>query len=117
VGSLLAILGMIITFKALVAETHDGDRTGRWAWKPLAYILGSNFAFGIFLCGLPSIKLPGMGMIAGVYALTILASLAAGQFKLRRVLILATILAVGGYLTFVALLKLQFPVWPAFLVN
>ena len=29
----------------------------------------------------------------------------------------ATILAIGCYVAFVYLLKLQFPVWPAFLTN
>ena len=38
-------------------------------------------------------------------------------FKLRDVLLLATGLAVGSYLAFIVLLKLQFPVWPAFLAG
>jgi hypothetical protein len=31
------------------------------------------------------------------------------------VLILATILAIGSYLAFIMLLKLQIPVWPTFI--
>lgn len=116
-GILMAILGGIITFNALVIETEEGDKIGKWAWRPIRYILGANLAFGILLGGLPSIKLPAMGMIAGIYALTLIASLAGEKFNLKSVLILATILSVGSYLAFIVLLKLQFPVWPTFITG
>jgi hypothetical protein len=114
-GVLLAILGCVIIFKALTVATPTGDKVGKWAWKPLAYILGANLAFGVLLGGLPSIKLPAMGMIAAIYALTIIASFAERKVKMKEVLILATILAVGSYLAFIVLLKLQIPVWPTFI--
>jgi Tripartite tricarboxylate transporter TctB family len=114
-GVLMAILGSVIIFKALTVATADGEKLGAWAWKPLGYILGANLAFGILLGGLPSVKLPAMGLIAGIYALTIIASKAGDTFKLKEVLILATILALGSYLAFIVLLKLQIPVWPTFL--
>jgi hypothetical protein len=116
-GIMMAILGLAITLMALGLETEGGDKIGRWAWKPLVYILGANFVFGVLLAGLPSIKLPAMGMIVGIYVLTIVASLADVHFNLRSVLILATILAVISYLAFVLLLKLQFLVWPAFITG
>ena len=34
-GVLLAIIGSVITFKAVTVETQDGDKIGKWAWKPL----------------------------------------------------------------------------------
>jgi Tripartite tricarboxylate transporter TctB family len=114
-GIILAILGSVITFKALTVATPDGEKVGKWAWKPLAYVLGANLAFGVLLGGLPSIKLPAMGMIAAIYALTIIASYAGDRVKMKEVLILATILAVGSYLAFIMLLKLQIPVWPTFI--
>ncbi len=116
-GVVLAGLGAIETIKALVVGKPGGDLIGKWAWRPICYILGANLAFGILLGGLPSIKLPAMGMIAAIYALTIIASLAGEKFRLREVLILATILAVGSYLAFIMLLKLQFQVWPAFITG
>ena len=116
-GILLGIMGGIIMFKALVVETENGDKIGRWAWRPIAYVLGANLIFGILLGGLPSIRLPSMGLIAAIYALTIIASMAGEKFKLRDVLILATILAVGSYLAFIVLLKLQMPVWPTFIAG
>jgi Tripartite tricarboxylate transporter TctB family len=114
-GVILAIIGSVIIFKALTVATPTGDKVGAWAWKPMACILGANLIFGILLGGLPSIKLPSMGMIVGIYALTVTASLASNTFKIKEVLILATFLAALSYAAFVLLLKLQFPVWPAFI--
>lgn len=116
-GIVLAILGGIIMFKALVVETEDGDKIGAFAWKPLLYIISANLLFGVMLGGLPKIGLPPMGLIAGIFALTIVASLAGEKFKLKEVLVLSTILSVGSYLAFVMLLKLQFPVWPTFIAG
>ena len=116
-GILLAVLGGVITFKALVVETEDGDKVGRWAWKPLFFIIAANLLFGLMLGGLPSIKFPAFGLIAGIYALTFVASLAGEEFKPKEVVVLATALAVLSYLAFIVLLKLQFPVWPAFITG
>jgi hypothetical protein len=113
-GVLLAVLGSVITFKSLVVETAGGDKIGSWAWKPLVFIILANLAFGVFLAGLPSIKLPAMGMIVGIYVLTFIASMAEPGWKVKNTFILSTILAIGSYIAFVVILKLQFPVWPAF---
>ena len=116
-GILMAILGGVITFKALVVETEDGDKVGRWALKPLFFIISANLLFGLMLGGLPSIKFPAFGLIVGIYVLTFVASLAGEEFKFKEVAVLATILAVMSYLAFIVLLKLQFPVWPAFITG
>lgn len=116
-GVILAILGAVVMFKALVVETEDGDKIGAFAWKPLFYIIASNVLFGILLGGLPSVGLPAMGLIAAIFGLTIVASLAGETFNLKEVLILSVILSVGSYLAFIVLLKLQFPVWPTFITG
>jgi hypothetical protein len=116
-GVLLAVLGGIEIIKALVVESKTGDKIGKWAWRPICYVLGANIAFGILLGGLPSIKVPAMGMILGIYALVIIASMAGERFKLKDVLVLATVLAIGSYLAFIVLLKLQIPVWPTFITG
>ncbi len=116
-GVLLSVLGMAIMFKALTVQTANGDKIGAWAWKPLGFIIAANLLFGVLLGGLPSIKVPAMGMVAGIYGLTIVASLAGDRFKLKEVLILATILSIGSYMAFIVLLKLQFPVWPTFITG
>ena len=116
-GFLLAVMGSVGAVAALVSSKAEVDRVGRWAWKPLACVLGANLAFGVALGGLPSIGVPSLGLIAGIYILVLVSSLAAETYKVSHVLTLATILAVGSYLAFVALLKLQIPVWPSFIVG
>ena len=113
-GILLAILGLAVMFQSMVVETADGDPIGKWAWKPLFFVIGANLAFGVLLGGLPSIGVPAMGMIIAIYALTIISSLAGEHFNLKDVLILATILAAGSYVAFIWALKLQIQVWPTF---
>jgi hypothetical protein len=114
-GLLLTALGAFILFEALVVETEDGDPIGKWAWRPLAFIIGANLLFGVLLGGLPSIGVPAMGRIIAIYGLTIVAALASDEFNLKEVLILATVLSIGSYLAFIVLLKLQFQVWPTFI--
>lgn len=116
-GILLAVIGIVITFKAATVETQDGDKIGAWAWKPLFFILAANFVFGILLGGLPSIGVPAMGLIVAIYALTYISSLAGNEFNAKAVFILATVLAAGSYVAFVWALKLQFPVWPSFITG
>jgi Tripartite tricarboxylate transporter TctB family len=114
-GILLAVLGSVITFKALVVETIDGEKVGSFAWKPLTFIILSNLVFGACIGGLPSVGLPPMGLILGIVALTFISALAGEEFNFKEVTILSVILALMSYLAFVVLLKLQFPVWPAFI--
>ena len=116
-GSILAVIGGIIIFKSLVVETPTGDRVGSWAWKPLSFIIAGNLLFGVLLGGLPSIKFPAMGLIVAIYGTTLVVSMAGDKFKLKEVLILATVLSVLSYLAFIVLLKLQFPVWPSFIAG
>jgi hypothetical protein len=116
-GVLMAIIGAVITFKALVVKTADGDKIGAFAWRPLVYIIAANLVFGILLAGLPSIGLPAFGLIVGIYALVIIASMAEPDWQFKPTLVLATVLAVGSYLIFIKGLSLTFPVWPAFITG
>lgn len=114
-GVLLTTIGVFVTFQALVVETEDGEKIGSAAWKPLLFIIGANVVFGVLLAGLPKFGIPAMGLIVAIFALTFIAALAGDEFKTREVAILATVLAIGSYLAFIVLLKLQFPVWPSFI--
>ena len=116
-GILLSILGLVVIFGSLTVETVDGEPVGAIAWKPLIFIIAANLAFGVLLGGLPSIGLPAMGLIIAIYALTVIASAAGSEFSLKSSLVLATVLAVGSYLTFIVGLKLQFQVWPTFITG
>ena len=116
-GILLAIIGAVMAFKATVVETVGGDKIGKWAWKPLVFILLANFTFGVLLGGLPSIGVPAMGLIIAIYALTIIAGMAGDQFSLKSSILLATALAIGSYVAFIWALKLQIQVWPTIITG
>ena len=113
--ALLAALGAVIAFTALVIETADGEPVGRWAWRPLFFVTLANVLFGVLLGGAPWLGLPPMGLIAAVYALVLVASLASRESRLKESLALATVLALGCWGAFVVGLKLPFQVWPAFI--
>jgi hypothetical protein len=118
-GTLLAVMGAGVAAIGVAAKPEEDDdgRIGSWAWKPLIFVIGANLIFGLLLGGLPSVGVPAMGLIAAIYGLTIIASLAGDQFRMRDVLLLATALAIGSYIAFVVLLKLQFQVWPTFITG
>lgn len=116
-GILLAILGAFTVFYSLVEHTEDGDKVGKFVWRPIVYVLGANVAFGILLAGLPSLGVPAMGLIVAIFALVIIASKAGDVFDLKEVLLLAAVLSAGSYLAFIMLLKLQMPVWPTFITG
>ncbi|HET7837997.1 MAG TPA: tripartite tricarboxylate transporter TctB family protein [Variovorax sp.] len=116
-GILMAVIGLVIMFTGLTVETEDGEKIGKWAWKQVVYILGANLAFGVLLGGLPSVGVPAMGMIIAIYALVLISSLAGSEFNLPKVLVLATVLAVGSYVAFIWALKLQIQVWPTFITG
>ena len=114
-GVLLAALGVLIAVRSFSSGPEDGDPVGRFAWRPLIFIISANLAFGACLGGLPSIGLPPLGLIVGIVILTFVASLASDEFNAKETLILSIVLCVFSYGAFIKLLNLQFPVWPAFL--
>jgi len=118
-GLMLALLGVAIVLRALAwrapPDAADPGKVGAWAVKPLFFIIAANLLFGLLLGGLPRFGLPAMGLVLAIYGLTVVAGMAGERFSLKESLLLATVLALGSYLAFVLLLKLQFVVWPAFL--
>lgn len=116
-GSLLAIGGLIVLLGSFTAKRSDGGLIGTIAWKPLLLIVGANLVFGILLGGVQTLGIPAMGLIAAIFAVVIISSMAGDRFVFRGALILACILAVGSYLTFVVSLSLQFQVWPSFITG
>ena len=116
-GVVMALIGLGIMFTGLSVETESGDKIGKWAWKQIVFIIGANLAFGVLLGGLPSIGVPAMGMIIAIYALVIIGSLAGNEFNFKKVLVLATVLAIGSYIAFIWALKLQIQVWPTFITG
>jgi hypothetical protein len=114
-GVILAVLGFIIMLTGVAGK--EGPKMGKVSLRPMVCIIGANVLFGVLLGGLPKLGLPPMGLIAGIYGLTIVASLAQGKFRPKEVLVLASILALLSYGAFVKLLNLQFQIWPAFITG
>lgn len=116
-GVILALIGLVIAFKATVSGPSDGDPIGKWAWKQVFFVLAANFAFGILLVGVPALGIPGFGLMVAIIALVLIASIAGYTFNLKEVIVLALVLAAGSYVVFVWALSLQFPVWPTFITG
>ncbi len=116
-GTILAAIGVLIMVTALRKGPADGDKVGSWAWRPLFFVLGANVLFGALLAGVPALGIPSFGLIVATYVLVPFAALGGDEFKLKEILIAATVLALGSYLAFVKLLNLQFPVWPSFITG
>lgn len=116
-GILLVVLGGAIFISQLVAKTTNVGEIGRLAWKPLCFIIAANLVFGAAMGGLPTIGLPPLGLIVGIYLLTFLAALSAEGFKPKEAAILATVLAIICYIVFIVALSQQITVWPTFIAQ
>ena len=116
-GVLMALVGVAVILKTVTRQPVEVEKIGKWAWRPLFYVIAANVVFGILLAGLRGIELPAFGLMIAIYALTFIASMAQPDWQFKRTFFLATALAIGSYLTFVVALKLQFPVWPEFITG
>ena len=106
-GILLAILGGLVLFSALTIETDDGDPVGKFAWKPLGFIVGTVVIFGW--------ALPHLGMFIALPILVIIAALAGDEFHWGEAILNAAILTAGSWVIFIWGLKLTIPLYPSFL--
>ena len=113
-GVLLALLGSALMVRAMLRRPAPAEPGERMAYKPLVFVISANLVFGLALGGVPALGVPPLGLIVGVYLLTFAASFGAEGRHLKETSLLATALAALSYVAFVVLLKLQFPVWPAF---
>ena len=115
VGALTVIVGAILILRSALDRSRSPAPAteGPWALRPLAFIVAANLGFGVMVAGLPQLELPPMGLVAGVYVLTVLASFAEPGSKVSVTLALATVLCVIA-LGITALLSLNIPIWPQF---
>lgn len=105
-GFLLAILGAAVLFKAITADTADGEPIGSVAWRPLALIVLGVVVFGL--------ALPKLGMVIALPLLVLIASYAGDEFHLGEVALNSVILTIGSWVIFIWGLNLTIPLWPAF---
>jgi len=104
---LLALLGLVVLFKALTIESEGGDKIGAFAWRPLIVIVVAIVVFGAML--------EPIGLALTIPVLVAIASLAGDEFPWKGVLANAIVLTIGSWLIFVWGLKLTIPVWPWFI--
>ena len=108
-GLLMAILGAVVLFKALVVETEDGDPIGAWAFRPLLILMASVGLFGY--------TLPLLGMAVALPIMIVMCSLAGDEFHWKDALISVIVLTVGSWFIFIYGLKLVIPLWPKFITG
>jgi len=106
-GIIMAALGAVILFKALVIEVEGGDRIGGIAWKPLAIVVGSVALFGVLL--------PWLGMFIALPLLVLTTALAGDEFHWGEAIANATVLTAGSWVIFIWGLNLTIPLWPSFI--
>jgi hypothetical protein len=105
-GGLMAFLGLMVllpSFKGPKVEVAKID------FRMILLIL---LAVAVF-----AFVLPKLGMIAAVFLLILIASMASHEFSLKTTLISAVVLLAFSWLVFVKGLELQFPFLPPFLTN
>jgi hypothetical protein len=100
-GLIMAALGVAIL---VISFRKKGEAVGRFYWKPILWVIGSICMFGVLL--------KAVGMLVAGFFLVIGSSLGGDEFKLKGVLILATVLVIFCALVFVIGLKLPIPMCP-----
>ena len=102
-GILLILLGAILALRALRV---NGPPIPRWKWRPTVVVLGSVVLFGAIV--------QTVGIALSTVILIVGSSAASPEFRPRESLIVGVLLAALAVGVFVIGLKLQLPIWPAF---
>jgi hypothetical protein len=101
-GSLLAVIGLVVTVQGL-SLTQDEEKIEPMFFKPMLLVLGPIILFGVML-------IP-MGLVLSSIMLIGLTALASPEFSLKYVVPTALVLTLGCYLVFIYGLGLPIPVW------
>lgn len=107
-GVLLALIGVIVLLKSLSANNEEHE-LGKWDWKTIMWVTGSVVLFAVIL--------QYIGLILSIIVLVFISALASHEFNWKQTIVTAAIVLGISYGAFIWGLKLQFPVWPPFLMN
>jgi hypothetical protein len=102
-GILLIALGGALSIRAL--RLHGPPLPG-WKWRPTIVVLGSVVIFGLIV--------NWAGVVLSTIFLIVAASSASHEFRRRESIVAGFALATLAVGVFVVGLKLQLPIWPAF---
>jgi hypothetical protein len=106
-GILLAVMGGLVTFKAMTIASEGGDRIGNVAWRPLLLIVGSVALFGLML--------PRLGLFVSLPILIVVSAMAGDEFRWVSAVVSAVVLTVFSWVVFIWGLNLTIPLWPTFM--
>jgi len=102
-GILLILIGAILALRSFRLQ---GPPLPRWKWRPTVVVLGSVVLFGAIV--------QWAGIALSTVILIVGSSAASPEFRPREALIVGVLLAALAVGVFVIGLKLQLPIWPAF---
>lgn len=105
-GVLLSLIGAYIAFTS-IRKTAVITEIQKMDWKTILTILGAVVAFGMLL--------QPMGLYVALFALVMISAFASHEFSWKGAMINALVLIAMCHVMFVYALKLQFPLYPAFL--
>jgi len=103
-GTILTLLGVIISVGGVRAAPSKEGELEKWHWPPLLWVLGAIVLFGIIL--------KPVGMLLDGVILVVVASVGSHDFKLKPILILGICLSIFCAMVFVWGLKLPIPLCP-----
>ena len=105
-GVLLATIGAYIAFRSLAISQED-VKLAKVDIPSVLWVTGSTLVFAICL--------PILGLVASLFLLVVISSMASHEFSWKGSVLSAVFLIGFAYMAFVWGLKLQFPVWPIFI--
>lgn len=100
IGYGLIVIGILTSVISLKVK---GEGIGRFAWRPMFLISLGFFAFGWMI--------DRIGFFAALASLTLCASLASRDFRLKETIVLIVCLLAGCWALFIWGLDLPFPLW------
>jgi hypothetical protein len=103
-GGLLAFLGLLVLFDAVVEE---GPKVAKFHFRPRLVIAASSLAFAYLL--------KPLGLALASVALVFISAYGGHEFKWKEVAIMSVVLVIFSVLVFVKALALPFPVCPSFI--
>jgi hypothetical protein len=105
-GILLIVLGGVLVLRSLRLQ---GPRVPPFVWKPTLIVLGTVEVFGFVV--------EQIGLLLSTIGLIFFSSMASFEFRWKEALMSGIFFAVLAIAVFVLGLKLQLPIWPAFIAG
>ena len=102
-GNVMGVLGLAVILQSLLTA---GGPIGKFAWRPLFWVLLAFVIFGL--------TAKFLGLVIAILLLVIISSYGGHEHKWKEAIISSIILAVSSIAVFVYGLKLPFPIWPEF---